>query len=284
MPFYSFGSGLSLQFQGQPVTGVTTLNFENGSLNTGGNVASFSAPQVSITDGTLTVSPLAQLTVNSLDLTAVYTPPSIVQKVSGAGGGGTTPVQLANAPTIGNYILFMTTRLAFAQPGGYPLLSQSAGWPGGYGGYTAQAYGGFFEGGANPVFDAHGANYILMEIENVSGVDHVLSGSASIGGTFSVAGDQVTWSGGAVGATTSSGFVIYGEAEQNHYGASSPLPAGAVLEATMAFDADSYALFASGLASETPTFGLTLAGAPTPGGFTAVFLKGTPGNNASITG
>jgi hypothetical protein len=109
MPFTYFSSGLSLQNNGAPVTGVSTLNFVNGELGVAGNVASFSAPALVLTQGGVTVtSPTSVTLAGTAELTQNATPPSIVQISpvgTNGGGGGNVTIAFNQAPKVGNLIV-----------------------------------------------------------------------------------------------------------------------------------------------------------------------------------
>jgi hypothetical protein len=109
MPFTYFSSGLSLQNNGAPVTGVSTLNFVNGELGVAGSVASFSAPALVLTQGGVTVtSPTSVTLAGTAELTQNATPPSIVQISpvgTNGGGGGNVTIAFDQAPKVGNLIV-----------------------------------------------------------------------------------------------------------------------------------------------------------------------------------
>jgi hypothetical protein len=112
MPFTYFSSGLSLQNNGSPVTGVSTLNFVNGELGVAGDVASFTAPALVLTQGGVTVtSPTSVTLAGTAELTQNATSPSIVQispiGVSNNGGSNAT-IEFNQAPKVGNLILLFT--------------------------------------------------------------------------------------------------------------------------------------------------------------------------------
>jgi hypothetical protein len=108
MPFTYFSSGLSLQNNGAPVTGVSTLNFVNGELGVAGNVASFSAPALVLTQGGVTVtSPTSVTLAGTAELTQNATSPGIVQ-ISPVGAGNTNvgvTIKFDQAPKVGNLIV-----------------------------------------------------------------------------------------------------------------------------------------------------------------------------------
>jgi hypothetical protein len=127
MPFTYFSTGLSLQNNGAPVTGVSTLNFVNGELGVAGNVASFSAPALVLTQGGVTVtSPTSVTLAGTAELTQNATPPSIVQispvGTNGSGGGNVT-IAFNQAPKVGNLIvLFISGAGAnYSAGGGGPI-------------------------------------------------------------------------------------------------------------------------------------------------------------------
>jgi hypothetical protein len=108
MPFTYF---LSLQNNGSPVTGVSTLNFVNGELGVAGNVASFSAPALVLTQGGVTVtSPTSVTLAGTAELTQNATSPSIVQisPVGVGGGGGNATIEFNQPPKVGNLIVLFT--------------------------------------------------------------------------------------------------------------------------------------------------------------------------------
>jgi hypothetical protein len=107
MPFTYF---LSLQNNGAPVTGVSTLNFVNGELGVAGSVASFSAPALVLTQGGVTVtSPTSVTLAGTAELTQNATSPSIVQ-ISPVGGdaGGNVTIEFNQPPKVGNLIVLFT--------------------------------------------------------------------------------------------------------------------------------------------------------------------------------
>jgi hypothetical protein len=112
MPFTYFSSGLSLQNNGAPVTGVSTLNFVNGELGVAGDVASFTAPVLVLTQGGVTVtSPTSVTLAGTAELTQNATSPSIVQ-ISPVGfssdRGADVTIVFDQAPKVGNLILLFT--------------------------------------------------------------------------------------------------------------------------------------------------------------------------------
>jgi hypothetical protein len=109
MPFTYFSSGLSLQNNGAPVTGVSTLNFVNGELGVAGNVASFTAPALVLTQGGVTVtSPTSVTLAGTAELTQNATSPSIVQ-ISPLGlSNGNATIEFDQAPKVGNLIVLFT--------------------------------------------------------------------------------------------------------------------------------------------------------------------------------
>jgi hypothetical protein len=122
MPFTYFSSGLSLQNNGSPVTGVSTLNFVNGELGVAGNVASFTAPALVLTQGGVTVtSPTSVTLAGTAELTQNATSPSIVQvsPVSEAHGPPCV-VTFNQTPKIGNLILLFSTGTGARYPYGAP--------------------------------------------------------------------------------------------------------------------------------------------------------------------
>jgi hypothetical protein len=127
MPFTYFSSGLSLQNNGAPVTGVSTLNFVNGELGVAGNVASFSAPALVLTQGGVTVtSPTSVTLAGTAELTQNATSPSIVQiSPIGAGNGnsGTVTIEFEQPPKVGNLIVLFTAGDGAAYPHntGHPI-------------------------------------------------------------------------------------------------------------------------------------------------------------------
>jgi hypothetical protein len=122
MPFTYFSSGLSLQNNGAPVTGVSTLNFVNGELGVAGDVASFTAPALVLTQGGVTVtSPTFVTLAGTAELTQNATSPSIVQvsPVSEANGHPCV-VTFNQTPKIGNLILLFSTGIGAQYPYGAP--------------------------------------------------------------------------------------------------------------------------------------------------------------------
>jgi hypothetical protein len=122
MPFTYFSSGLSLQNNGAPVTGVSTLNFVNGELGVAGDVASFTAPALVLTQGGVTVtSPTFVTLAGTAELTQNATSPSIVQvsPVSEANGHPCV-VTFNQTPKIGNLILLFSTGIGASYPHGAP--------------------------------------------------------------------------------------------------------------------------------------------------------------------
>jgi hypothetical protein len=111
MPFTYFSSGLSLQNNGAPVTGVSTLNFVNGELGVAGDVASFTAPALVLTQGGVTVtSPTFVTLAGTAELTQNATSPSIVQ-ISPVGNtihSGNFTIEFDQAPKVGNLIVLFT--------------------------------------------------------------------------------------------------------------------------------------------------------------------------------
>jgi hypothetical protein len=124
MPYYAFNSGISLQANGEMLAGVSTLNLGNGAVTQTGSVATFTAPVFSISNGDTTIEGPSVLNVSGAGqtLTAVETPPSLVQKVTGlseTGNTGSISVTLPNAPTPGNVLivaLALATGRGFAGP------------------------------------------------------------------------------------------------------------------------------------------------------------------------
>jgi hypothetical protein len=112
MPFTYFSSGLSLQNNGAPVTGVSTLNFVNGELGVAGSVASFSAPALVLTQGGVTVtSPTSVTLAGTAELTQNATPPSIVQisPVGATDTGGNVLIEFNQPPKVGNLIVLFVS-------------------------------------------------------------------------------------------------------------------------------------------------------------------------------
>jgi hypothetical protein len=112
MPFTYFSSGLSLQNNGAPVTGVSTLNFVNGELGVAGDVASFTAPALVLTQGGVTVtSPTFVTLAGTAELTQNVTSPSIVQisPVASTIYSGDITIEFDQAPKVGNLIVLFTT-------------------------------------------------------------------------------------------------------------------------------------------------------------------------------
>jgi hypothetical protein len=109
MPFTYFASGLSLQKNGTPVTGTSVLNFVNGDLSVNGNVADFVAPSIILTQGGQTINNPNQIQLaGSAVLSAVATPPSIVQYVNGS-TRDTQTIILPNATIPGNLLVSLAS-------------------------------------------------------------------------------------------------------------------------------------------------------------------------------
>jgi hypothetical protein len=281
MPFTYFASGLNLQKNGVPVTGVSVLNLVNGNVALNGGVASFTAPSVSITDGTNTISPLNLLKVENLNLSGTLALPTIVQIVTGQ---DQNIVQFPNLPTPGNLILIMTTRGMENQPSPYGIIAQGANWSGAYGGYNAAIQGGIFEGNLNPTFNVQGSNFTIVEIAGSGGIGNSSSLSNVNAGSFTVNGNAVAFS-GPVGDATLDGlcFWIYGDENSHSYDVNSVLPNGSDYIATMEYDAYSYSFTSPVAANSTPQFGLSLGGVPNPGGYAGVVIKSAlAGGSATI--
>jgi hypothetical protein len=126
MPFTYFSSGLSLQNNGAPVTGVSTLNFVNGELGVAGDVASFTAPALVLTQGGVTVtSPTFVTLAGTAELTQNATSPSIVQisPVASTTHYGDLTIEFDQAPKVGNLILLFTTGAGanYNDGGGEPI-------------------------------------------------------------------------------------------------------------------------------------------------------------------
>jgi hypothetical protein len=138
MPFTYF---LSLQNNGAPVTGVSTLNFVNGELGVAGSVASFAAPALVLTQGGVTVtSPTSVTLAGTAELTQNATSPSIVQ-ISPVGVGNTNVgvmIKFNQPPKVGNLIVLF-------------LSGTGGNYQGGYGRPVSAIYetAFFAEGGAN---------------------------------------------------------------------------------------------------------------------------------------
>jgi hypothetical protein len=111
MPFTYFSSGLSLQNNGAPVTGVSTLNFVNGELGVAGDVASFTAPALVLTRGGVTVtSPTSVTLAGTAELTQNATSPSIVQiSPLGVSSGNSATIEFNQAPKVGNLIVLFVS-------------------------------------------------------------------------------------------------------------------------------------------------------------------------------
>jgi hypothetical protein len=127
MPFTYFSSGLSLQNNGAPVTGVSTLNFVNGELGVAGTVASFSAPALVLTQGGVTVtSPTSVTLAGTAELTQNATYPSIVQispMAIASGGGRNVTIEFNQPPKVGNLIVLFTagSGAGYGNGGGLPI-------------------------------------------------------------------------------------------------------------------------------------------------------------------
>jgi hypothetical protein len=128
MPFTYFASGLSLQKNGTSVTGTSVLNFVNGDLSVNGTVADFVAPTIILTQGGQTINNPSQIQLaGSAVLSAVATPPSIVQYVNGSTAGNQL-ITLPNATIPGNLLVsFVSTTPG--DPGiettGFTLIGQA---------------------------------------------------------------------------------------------------------------------------------------------------------------
>jgi hypothetical protein len=110
MPFTYFNNGLNLQDGGQPVTGVSVLNFANGILDVSGTVATFSAPvppPFTIEKGDTVINNPAALSIvsGSATLASVSTLPIVVQYAGGLPHG----LKLENPVTVGNLLVFLNT-------------------------------------------------------------------------------------------------------------------------------------------------------------------------------
>jgi hypothetical protein len=118
MPFTYFSSGLSLQNNGSPVTGVSTLNFVNGELGVAGNVASFTAPALVLTQGGVTVtSPTSVTLAGTAELMQNATSPSIVQiSPVGTGSYNNATIEFNQAPKVGNLIVLFLGGSGANQP------------------------------------------------------------------------------------------------------------------------------------------------------------------------
>jgi hypothetical protein len=109
MPFTYFSSGLSLQKNGTPVTGTSVLNFVNGDLSVNGNVADFVAPSTILTQGGQTINNPNQIQLaGSAVLSALGTPPSILQYVNGSNRGNESKI-LPNATIPGNLLVSLVS-------------------------------------------------------------------------------------------------------------------------------------------------------------------------------
>jgi hypothetical protein len=106
MPFYTFGGSLSLQANGQPVTGVATLNFTNGLIGVAGSVANFTAPGVVLTNGILTIEdPVSINLAGTAVLTQQSVEPEILQQSALQSGDGSITCTLTNVPAVGSLML-----------------------------------------------------------------------------------------------------------------------------------------------------------------------------------
>lgn len=271
-PVASGGGGVSTIIPGANIT----LNNIGGALS----ISAASSASLTITDGNLTIPALTNLTVKGLNLSSIFSAPKVVQSLVGQGG----TAQLPSAPSPGNFILLLNTRVGPITAPGYPVLYNGPPWGGGYGGYRASASGAFYPaGGANPAFPTAGTNWALFEVAGVSSVLSATGGANSTAGVFTVIGDNVTFNSASVGPSNSTMIWIVGEAEQNHYTQSSPLPSGTIYAGTMSTDAYSFAYYLEGVSNSTPVLGYTLSGTPTPGGFAQVIFVGKPGGTAQIS-
>jgi hypothetical protein len=128
MPFTYFASGLSLQKNGTSVTGTSVLNFVNGDLSVNGTVADFVAPTIILTQGGQTINNPSQIQLaGSAVLSAVGTPPNILQYVNGSTAGNQL-ITLPNATIPGNLLVSLVSTTP-GDPGiettGFTLIGQA---------------------------------------------------------------------------------------------------------------------------------------------------------------
>jgi hypothetical protein len=128
MPFTYFASGLSLQKNGAPVTGTSVLNFVNGDLSVNGTVANFVAPPIILTQGGQTINSPYQIEIaGSAVLSAVGTPPNILQYINGSTSESQTEI-LPKATTPGNLLVSFVSTTSGAtgiNSPGFTLIGQA---------------------------------------------------------------------------------------------------------------------------------------------------------------
>jgi hypothetical protein len=117
MPFTYFSAGLNLQDNGEPIIGVSVLNFANGILGISGNVASFSAPippafSIEKGDDIFTNPSALSIVSETATIKPVSTLPTIVQFQVGQTPGLTLP----NPVTVGNLLVYLNY-LGLDEPG-----------------------------------------------------------------------------------------------------------------------------------------------------------------------
>jgi hypothetical protein len=187
MPFTYFASGLSLQKNGTPVTGTSVLNFVNGDLSVNGTVADFVAPSIILTQGGQTINNPNQITLaGSAVLSAVATPPNILQYVNGSTAGNQL-ITLPNATIPGNLLVSLVSTTP-GNPGnntaGFTLIGQAE---------NIYAYAKLIvTAGDNQVNygPQGGCAFSLFEIDMWKG--GAISSLSILGGAGTLAGDVLT--------------------------------------------------------------------------------------------
>jgi hypothetical protein len=197
MPFTYFNSGLNLQDGGQPVTGVSVLNFANGILGVSGTVATFSAPvppPFTIEKGDTVINNPAALSIvsGSATLASVSTLPIVVQYAGGLPNG----LKLENPVTVGNLLVFLNAN-GLIEPGFNQIYSS----PRYQGGDVFSACEKIATSTAQPVITTSGNNQsLLMEISGCVRGNYTLEAITSntggvctvdVNATFNVAGISV---------------------------------------------------------------------------------------------
>jgi hypothetical protein len=187
MPFTYFASGLSLQKNGTPVTGTSVLNFVNGDLSVNGTVADFVAPSIILTQGGQTINNPNQIQLaGSAVLSAVVTPPNIVQYVNGSTDGSQL-ITLPNATIPGNLLVSFVSATA-GSPGinttGFTLIGQAE---------NISAYAKLIVSAGDNQVDYSpqaGCAFSLFEIDMWKG--GAVSSLSFLGGAGTLAGDVLT--------------------------------------------------------------------------------------------
>jgi hypothetical protein len=121
MPFYPGPSSLEIYNKGTLLAGAASLNFNNGQVSLSGTTAEFTAPETSITDGSIIISPLNTLTVNSLSLAASLTFPTVRQEID-----YNNNVQFSETPVSGNLLVSVITSGNANTPLGWTLQSDTS--------------------------------------------------------------------------------------------------------------------------------------------------------------